>query len=298
MPSVPFYILDSFTRTRYAGNPAGVVLPDVPLTESQMRDFAGELHLETAFVLPSDDPDADFIACYYTATDRVPLCGHDTIALATVLAHTGVITPPATIRLKTDVGVLAVSIAKDLAITMNLALPIYGEPIDPAGATEALGLPLNEITDTGLPVQIVSTGSPFLIVPVAHRASISALAPNMDALIAYGDGFEEALVGFYVWTTETESPDAQVHARCFCPAVSLPEDPATGTASAAVGAYLVRHGRLPHASGGSVNFRTEQGYAMGRPGNVQVRMERDGSAIRCVQVSGYAALVAEGQVWF
>ena len=297
MPSVPFYVLDSFTQTRYAGNPAGVVLPASPLTETQMRDFAGELHLETAFVLPSDDPEADFIACYYTATDRIPLCGHDTIALATVLAHTGGITPPATIRLKTDVGILAVSVAEDRAVTMDLALPTYGKPIDPAEAAKALGVPLSEITDTGLPVQMVTTGNPFLIVPVVHRAAISALAPDMDALIAYGDGFEEAMVGFYVWTTDTESADAQIHARCFCPAVALPEDPATGTASAAVGAYLALHGQLHPDADGSLNFRTEQGHAMGRPGSVAVRLEMAGSAITRVQVSGHAALVAEGQVW-
>lgn len=297
MPSAPFYVLDSFTRTRYAGNPAGVVLPDVWLTETQMRGFAGEMHLETAFVLPSDDPSADFVACYYTATDRIPLCGHDTIALATVLAHTGAIRPPTTLRLRTDVGILAVSVAEDLAVTMDLALPTYGEAVDPAEAAEALGLPLSEITDTGLPVQIVSTGNPFLVVPVSHRAAISALAPDMNALIAYGDGFEEALAGFYVWTAETESADAQVHARCFCPAVALPEDPATGTASGAVGAYLARYGQLTPAADGSLNLRTEQGHAMGRPGSVGVRLEMDGGAIARVQVSGYAALVAEGRVW-
>ena len=297
MPSVPFYVLDSFTRTRYAGNPAGVVLPDAPLTETQMRGFAGEMHLETAFVLPSDEAGADFIACYYTATDRIPLCGHDTIALATVLAHTGAISPPVTIRLKTDVGILSVSIAEDLAVTMDLALPTYGQPIDPGEAAEALGLPLRDITDTGLPVQMVTAGNPFLIIPVAHRAAISALAPDMNALIAYGDGFEEAMVGFYVWTAETESADAQTHSRCFCPAVALPEDPATGTASGAVGAYLARHGRIAPAADGSLNFRTEQGHAMGRPGSVTVRLETDGDAITRIQVSGHAVLVAEGQVW-
>ena len=297
MSSVPFYVLDSFTRKRYAGNPAGVVLPDRPLSESQMRGFAGEMHLETAFVSPSDDPSADYIVAYYTGVERIPLCGHDTIALATVLAHTGAITLPATVRLATDVGIIAVSIGQDQAVTMDLAPPQYGDMIEPAEAAEALGLPLTEITDTGLPVQIVSTGNPFLILPVARRSAISALAPDMNTLIAYGDGFDAPLIGFYVWTLDTEGEDAQVHARCFCPAVDLPEDPVTGTASGAVGAYLARHGQLAPASDGSLSFRTEQGMAMGRPGHVDVRMETEGNAVTRVQVRGYAALVAEGQVW-
>lgn len=297
MSTVPFYIADSFTPTRYAGNPAGVVFPDAPLSEAQMLAIAGELHLESAFVTPSLDPQSDYLVAYYTATQRIPLCGHDTIALATVLAQTGRLTAPATVRLATDVGILAVSVEEDGTVTMSQALPQYGELVDVGDAAEALGIPLSEIEETRLPVQVVSTGTPFLIVPVARRATLAALAPDMAALTAYGDSLEEAVAGFYVWTTETESADAQVHARCFCPAVGLPEDPVTGTASAAVGAYLARHGQLTPDADGVLSFRTEQGHAMGRPGSVTVHIGTSSGEITSVQISGMAVLVGQGKLW-
>ena len=286
-----------------------------------MLAVAGELHLESAFLTPSADPDADYEVAYYTAAQRIPLCGHDTIALATVLAQTGRVSAPATVRLATDVGILAVTVAEDGLVTMSQALPQYGEVLESGEAAEALGIPLTEIEDTRLPVQVVSTGTPFVIVPVAHRATLAALAPDMAVLIAYGDGLEAAVAGFYVWTAETERADAQVHARCFtevnaggdvllteradaqvharcfCPAAGLPEDPVTGTASGAVGAYLARHGQLTPDAGGVLNFRTEQGHAMGRPGSAGVCLETDGRQVTRVQISGTAVLVGEGKLW-
>jgi len=297
MTTMPFYIADSFTSTRYSGNPAGVVFPDAPLSEAQMLAIAGELHLESAFVTASADAEVDYLVAYYTGAQRIPLCGHDTIALATVLAQTGRLAAPATVRLATDVGILAVSLGEDGTVLMSQALPQYGEVMDARDAAEALGIPLTEIEGTRLPVQVVSTGTPFLIVPVARRATLAALMPDMTALITYGDSLAAAIAGFYVWTAETESADAFVHARCFCPAVGLPEDPVTGTASAAVGAYLARHGQLAPDADGVLSFRTEQGHAMGRPGSVGVRLETDGGQVTRVQISGRAVLVGEGNLW-
>lgn len=297
MLPLPFYIVDSFTSTRYAGNPAGVVLLDSILTEEQMQAIAGELHLETAFAVPSASPDFDYTVAYFTSAKRIPLCGHDTIALATVLAKTGRLTVPGTVRLATDVGVLAVKVDDGGTVTMDQALPRYGKIVSPTEAAEALGLPLSEIEETSLPVQVVSTGTPFLIVPVKHRAALSALAPDMMTMIAYGDGLEDFADGFYVWTAETESEEALIHARCFAPAAGLPEDPVTGTASGAVGAYLARLGWLTPGADSCLSFRTEQGYAMGRPGQVNVRLETEQGKVTRVQVSGTAVIVGEGRLW-
>ncbi len=295
--SVSFFVADSFTRTRYAGNPAGVLLPDTPLSDAQMRAIAGELHLESAFAVPSDMADADFDVAYYTGAKRIPLCGHDTIALATVLAQQGRLPPSGTVRLFTDVGVLAVTMDGEGVVTMAQALPRYGQIIPASETAKALGLPLSEIEDTTLPVQVVSTGTPFVIVPVMHRAALSALAPNAAMLTAFGDSLTDYADGFYVWSFETESDDALLHARCFCPAAGLHEDPVTGTASGAVGAYLARQGRLTADAEGGVRFRTEQGYVMGRPGNVDVQISRAVGEVTGVAVSGRAVLVGQGTLW-
>ena len=294
---VPFFVVDSFTSTRYAGNPAGVLLPETPLSDAQMRAIAGELHLESAFAVPSATPNADFEVAYYTAAKRISLCGHDTIALATVLAQQGRLPVSGTVRLATDVGILCVTVSGAGMVTMAQALPTYGQTVPAAAVAEALGLPLPEIKDTGLPVQVVSTGTPFVIVPVLHRAVLNALAPNMAALTAYGDSLTDCADGFYVWSFEAESEDARVHARCFCPAVGLPEDPVTGTASGALGAYLAKQGRLSADTEGAARFRTEQGYVMGRPGNVDVQIRTTAGEVTGVSVSGTAILVGQGTLW-
>jgi trans-2,3-dihydro-3-hydroxyanthranilate isomerase len=298
MPEVTFFIVDSFTRTPFAGNPAGVILTDAPLTEPMMLAIAGELHLESAFATPATVPEVDYQVAYYTGTSRIPLCGHDTVALVTVLARQGRCQVPGTVRLSTDVGVLAVSIAADGMVTINMALPQYGPMLGAGDVAQALGLPPAEIEDTGLPVRVVSTGTPFVIVPVVHRAALSALAPDMAALIAYGDGLADPIAGFYLWSPETEGTDALVHARCFCPAVGLPEDPVTGTGSGAVGAYLARHGGLEFSAGNEGVFRTEQGYAMGRPGNALVRIKTESGVVTQVQVSGPATVTGQGTLRF
>ena len=295
--SVPFFVADSFTRTRYAGNPAGVLLPAAPLSDAQMQAIAGELHLESAFAVPSVMPDADFEVAYYTGAKRIPLCGHDTIALATVLAQTGRLPESGTVRLRTDVGVLAVTVSADGEVTMAQALPVYGQTVPAAAVADALGLPVSEIEDTGLPVQVVSTGTPFVSVPVMHRAALNALAPNAAMLTAFGDSLTDYADGFYVWSFDTESGDALLHARCFCPAAGLPEDPVTGTASSAVGAYLARLGRLTAEAEGIARFRTEQGYVMGRPGNVDVQISTAAGKVTGVSVSGTAVLVGQGTLW-
>ena len=297
MSEVPFFIVDAFTRTPYSGNPAGVVLSEQPLTNDQMKAIAGDLHLETVFATPLSDSTADFRVAYLTGTARVPLCGHDTIALAVVLAQTGRILSSGKVRFATDVGILSISTASDGSVTMDQAPPIYGSLCGPTGVAEALGLSISEIIETHLPVQIVSTGMPVLIVPVQHRSALDKLAPDMSLLLSYGKSLSAVDLGFYAWTSETLSADAQIYARCFFPAIGLPEDPVTGTASGAVGAYLARHGQLLSEAEGVLTLKTEQGYAMGRPGNVSVRLEMRGSEVARVQVSGYAVVLGEGRLF-
>jgi len=294
----PFYILDSFTDTPYAGNPAGVVFHDGSLTGDEMQRIAGELHLESAFLSPAPAPDCDYAVAYYTGTKRIPLCGHDTIAAATALVHAKRLEPPGQVRLLTDVGSLDVLVSEAGDVTMRQTLPTYGPLVPTLPIAEALALPVSAILETELPAQIVSTGTPFLLVPVTRRPLLNALCPDMAKLGAYLTGLPEAVAGLYAWTRETVRPEAAVHARCFCPNAGLPEDPVTGTASGALGAYFVRHSLCPSDAAEDVfAFETEQGHTMGRPGNVQVIIQHEQGTVTGVKVRGRAVLVAEGTLW-
>lgn len=288
----PFFILDSFTDTPFAGNPAGVVFQDGSLTDDEMRRIAGELHLGTAFLSPA--PDGAYAVTYFTGTKRIPLCGHDTIAAATALVQTGRLRSPGHVRLATDVGVLDVQVSETGDVTMSQALPTFGTTVPAARVADALGLPVAAILETGLSAQVVSTGTPFLLVPVQSQQLLNTLNPDTAELGLFLMGLPEPVAGLYAWTWETIFAEAAVHARCFCPTIGLPEDPVTGTASGALGAYLAHYDLLPRDEGGALTFETEQGHAMGRPGCVRVVIQTQAGVVTGVQVRGRAVRVAEG----
>ncbi|MDQ2687299.1 MAG: PhzF family phenazine biosynthesis protein [Armatimonadota bacterium] len=291
-----FALLDAFTDTPFAGNPAGVVFQDGSLTDDEMRRIAGELHLETAFLSPALD--GAYTVAYFTGAQRIPLCGHDTIAAATALAHTGRLQPPTTVRFLTDVGPLDVQISETGDVTMSQALPTFGAVVSADPIADALDLPAAAIRETRLSPQIVSTGTSFLLVPVGHRRLLNALCPHLTKLGAFLNSLPEAVVGLYAWTRETvDSTNAAVHARCFCPTAGLPEDPVTGTAAGALGAYFAHHGLLPRDAQGVLELTVEQGRAMGRPGTVRVVIRTDADSVTSVQVQGRAVRVAEGTLW-
>lgn len=291
-----FAVLDAFTSTPFTGNPAGVVFQDGSLTDSEMRRIAGELHLETAFL--STAPDGAYSVAYYTGAQRIPLCGHDTIAAAMALVHAGPLQPPTQVRFLTDVGPLNVQLSETLVVTMSQALPTFGPLVPAAPIADALDLPATAIRETHLSPQIVSTGTPFLLVPVSHRRLLNALGPDMTKLGAFLNSLPEAVVGLYAWTRETvHATKAAVHARCFCPTAGLPEDPVTGTAAGALGAYLAQHDLLPRNAQGGLQLTVEQGGAMGRPGTVRVVIQMSEGAVTGVQVQGRAVRVAEGILW-
>lgn len=288
MPDIDFYIVDAFTQTPYAGNPAGVVFHDRSLTGAQMQKIAGELHLESAFVAADTSGGADYRVAYYTGAARVPLCGHDTIAAVATLRHRGQIPAPGRVRLATDVGMLCVTINEAGEVPMEQALPIYGTEIDAGDILQALGL--NHV-GMPLPRQVVSTGTPFLLLCVSSPETVDGLAPDMSRLAAV---LPDDVAGVYVWTWAELGSDALVHARCFAPAIGLPEDPVTGTASGALGAYLARHRPGLIDANGLLEFRTEQGTAMGRPGSARVRVQTSGERVTGVEVSGYAVIAGQG----
>lgn len=260
-----------------------------------MQCVAGELHLETAFLSPG--PGSDYTAVFFTGTKRIPLCGHDTIAAVTVLVHLGRLRPPGTVRLATDVGLLDVRVSETGDVTMAQCPPQYGSIVPHAVIAAVLGLPVSTLSEPGLPAQVVSSGTPFLLFPVQSRNLLNSLSPDMTKLGAFLTDLPGAVEGLYAWTRETVRPEAAVHARCFCPNAGLPEDPVTGTASGALGAYFVRHAVFPRDAEGVLKFQTEQGYAMGRPGNVNVIVQAQGEAVTGVWVQGRAVLAAEGELF-
>ncbi len=299
MPSLPFFVLDAFTNTPFAGNPAGVFFDDdACLSDAQMRRIAGEVSLESAFVLPAPDDAADLRLRFFTGATEVPLCGHATIAALTALAHAGRVPQrDACLRVATPVGVLTVALdetAAGIAVTLFQNAPVFGPTLaeqEVAQAAQALGCAPGAVAATGLPVQRVSTGTPWLFVPVASRAIVDNAPADLAAILRLSR--EHETFGVYVFVVERDGATggSATWGRCFAPAAGLNEDPVTGSACGALGAYLLAYGRLDPAGGeeGLVRFTARQGFAGGRGGAVQIAV---GPA--AIAVTGTAVLVAEG----
>lgn len=260
-------LVDAFTTTPLEGNAAGVVPDASGLSDGQMQAIARELSVsETAFCTPSGPADRQIR--YFTPTQEVDLCGHATIGTHAYLAETGEI-DAGTHSFETNVGVLEAQLEDNGSVWMSQDQPTVREVepdidqlcdvlnIDPAGVRPMV---------KELPIAVSSTGLPFLLIPATYLSTVGNADPNMDAVEALSDEFD--VTGLYLFTFDALDAEATLHARMFAPGAGVPEDPVTGTASGAAGAYLRRFnafdGDLPQP------MRFEQGHFIDRPGTVFV----------------------------
>lgn len=280
------HLVDAFTAEPLSGNAAGVVPNAEGLTDEQMRAVAAELAAsETAFLLPSSS--ADRKIRYFTPTDEVDLCGHATVASHARLFEEGVV-DAGVHTLETNVGVLDVEVADDGVVWMTQTAPeVTRVDVGYDRLATALGASEAALRDAGeeLPVARASTGLPFLVVPLAFLESLGELSPDTAAVTELSEEFDVA--GIYAFTFDTLAADSTLHARMFAPAVGVPEDPVTGTASGACGAYLREFDALDDFDDA---LRFEQGHFLDRGGLALVRVGDE------VRVGGRAATALEGRV--
>lgn len=263
-------LVDAFTTTPLAGNAAGVVPDAAGLTDDQMQAIARELSVsETAFCLPSGS--ADRRLRYFTPTQEVDLCGHATIGTHVFLAEQGVI-DPGTHSIETNVDDLTVEVESDGTIWMTQDQPTV-RAVDPDidRVCDALGVDVAGVRPVveELPIAVSSTGLPFLIVPATYLSTVGNADPDMDAVEALSEAFDAA--GVYLFTFDALDAGATLHARMFAPGAGVPEDPVTGTASGAAGAYLRRFNAFDGDRPEPMMF--EQGHFVDRPGSVTVSVE-------------------------
>ena len=290
------YLVDAFTDEPLAGNAAGVVPDAEGLSDEQMQAVARELAVsETAFLAPH--PEADRQIRYFTPTTEVDLCGHATIASHAHLFREGVI-DAGRHTLATNVGTIAIEVTDDGTVWMTQTSPtIRRVSADYDELAAALGCPRDALAAVGdrLPIAYASTGLPFLIVPVSFLDALGGMDPDFSAVERLADAHDAT--GIYAFTFDTLSRDATLHGRCFVPGAGVPEDPVTGTASGACGAYLEYVGaftgdvgdKLPDASDGMPDeMLFEQGHFVDRPGHVRVRATGGAPAVGGTAVPAFS----------
>ena len=300
-----FVQVDVFTDTPFCGNPLAVILEGRGLTGEQMQAIAREMNLsETTFVLPSTDPAAHAKVRIFTPQLELPFAGHPVVGTSYVLATEGLIPRRGDrfeIRLELGIGVVPVAIAcideVVTQVTMTQPAPQFLAILPPADVGQlarGLGLDPQDILGTGLPTQLVSTGLPQLMVPVRSLAAIQAITLELGALHTICQRYDTHSI--YAFTRETVTSSAHVHSRLFAPLAGVFEDPATGSASGALGSYLV-HYRVFGGEATVVCLENEQGYELGRPSRILIEIVQDGATISSVRVGGRVVKVIDGTIY-
>src|SRR6266567_2122248 len=244
-----YTLVDVFTDTKFGGNQLAVFTDGSGIRDDTMQSVAKELNLpETTFVVPAERG-GDHRLRIFTPARELPFAGHPTVGTAYVLAASR----DATLRLEEQVGTLQVTV-RDGFSEMEQPLPTF-EPVGDRDAVAAsLSLSAADL-EPSLPIEIGSSGNRFMFVGVRTLDAVRRATPR---------GLAEAA---YIFTTETVESGSTVHGRMYAPWQGIAEDPATGSANGPLGAYLVRHGLSDGA-----RIVSEQGYEMGRPSLLFVRV--------------------------
>lgn len=273
--------VNAFTENPNGGNPAGVILDANNLSQQQMIGISSKLGFsESAFVQESDK--ANYKVRFFSPTQEVDLCGHATIATFHSLIEAGQIdfgsSESKIVTQETKSGILPVECYQNGLIVMTQKKSEYYHIENDRDLISKL---LNIKTDDLMeyPIQSVSTGVLKLIIPVKSLDVLFKIKPDLEGIKEYCK--RTGTKGFYPFTFETKE-NSDFHARQFNPLAGINEDPITGVAAGALGAYIIEH-KLSEKN----KFVIEQGYFMNKPGKIYVQISD------AVKVGGYAFTVGE-----
>lgn len=301
MTTHDFMQLDVFADQPGRGNPLGVVFAADDLDSAAMQALAAWLNLsETTFVLKASQPGADYRLRIFTPRQELPFAGHPSVGTAHAVLERSQATPKpgsnSTQRLLQEcaAGLLPLRVEGDGdARVIHVRAPRGVErPADAAPVLASLnGAPLGAVRPA-----LVDNGPRWWCIELADEATVRALAPNLDAMAAANRADGSVGVAVYarcagtVARSITPTPDEAGPAlvvRAFVPADGIPEDPVTGSANAAIAAWLQSNDALP-----ARRFRSSQGREVGRDGVVEIEVDADGE----VWIGGRTQTVIEGRL--
>jgi PhzF family phenazine biosynthesis protein len=268
--------LSSFAETINGGNPAGVVLNADNFDEKKMKLIAKNVgYSETAFV--SNSNKADFKIRFFTPKEEVNLCGHATIAAFSLLIKEKIISQGKYTQ-ETKAGILEIECNKNSEIFMNQNLPNFQEKLNQELITNALNIDKDELLED-IPIEIVSTGLNDLMIPIKSLEALNQITPNMKKIENICN--QNNIASFHLFCI----PKNEFHtsSRNFAPHLGIPEESATGTASGALGCYLIKH-KIYEAN---KQLLFQQGLSMNKPSKIKVIIEKT-TTINAVKVGGKA----------
>jgi trans-2,3-dihydro-3-hydroxyanthranilate isomerase len=292
---------DVFTLHRLQGNQLAVFPDARGLSDVEMQEVARETNLsETTFVFPRDpavELDRGIKVRIFLTDQEIPFAGHPTLGTAMVLRNrlanrkttTGENAKNDRVSLDLQVGKVPIDFTErdgNIFGEMTQVDPTFGATHDRSTVAALIGVQPSDISEEW-PIQTVSTGLPFAIVPLKRLATLQSLRPNFEKIRAYFER-EKLLTDFYYVTRDTGDSNLGLRARGI---YSTGEDPATGSASGCTAAWMVRYGVVPPDQ----VVHNLQGVEMKRPSHIFLRAGKQGDKITNVRVGGHAVEIAEGE---
>jgi trans-2,3-dihydro-3-hydroxyanthranilate isomerase len=293
-----YLLYDVFTSTPLLGNQLAVFTDARGLDGTRMQAIAREMNLsESTFVLPAEESGTDIRMRIFTPATELPMAGHPTIGSAFALAHLGVIAQgQKRFVFGLNIGPVPVDLEWDgprlRFAWMTQPPPSFGSVVsERAAVADALGLSLDALAPE-LPVQEVSCGVPYLLVPLRDRETVDGAISDAGAFRRLRAATNINLPIFLFAVTDGRNETA--YSRMFAPSFSIVEDPATGSASGPLGCYLVEHGVVREEA--AKDIVSAQGVAMGRASRIHIEVTGRPGAIGNVRVGGEAVLVGRGEL--
>jgi trans-2,3-dihydro-3-hydroxyanthranilate isomerase len=299
MENQTFYIVDVFAEEKYSGNQLAVILKTQPLSDDEMQRIAREINYsETTFILSGEGRNGGYDVRIFTPEREVPFAGHPTLGTAYIIQHEVIGKKPfETIVLNLKIGRIPVTpdpVAGNgppaAPLWMEQIPPTFAETLTPAMLAPVLGLKVQDI-DRRFPIEVVSTGLPFIIVPLKSLAAVKQCRINQDKYLRLIEPLSAKAI--LVFAPETYHRENHLNVRVFVGYYGIPEDPATGSANGCLAGYLVKH---RYFGQDEINIQVEQGYEIKRPSLIYLKAKRVELDEISIFVGGKVILVAKGEL--
>ena len=293
MGKLTFYIVDVFAEEKYAGNQLGVFRGGQALSGGEMQRIAREMNYsETTFIQSETERNGGFDVRIFTPVEELPFAGHPTLGTAHIIRSEIARGAVDKVVLNLKVGQIPVSFVsagEGAGVSwMQQVEPTFGLQLKPERLAPVLNLSVADF-DERFPIEEVSTGLPFIIIPLKTLDALQRAKTNRDK---YFDLVKDAWAkGVLIFCPESHTGQNQLSVRVFVDYFAVPEDPATGSGNGCLAGYLVRHRYWGQAG---IDVRCEQGYEMGRPSLLRLKAGETDGHIH-VAVGGRAITVARGE---
>jgi len=292
MKTIEVLIINAFVDAGEGGNPAGVILNAERFTQDEKLKIAAQIGVsETAFVSPSET--ADFKLEFFTPTKQIADCGHATVATFSYLAQKQIVTKQHSSKETID-GRREIYL-KDNLVFMEQTAPKYKSLVETGvslgDVLSSLGINEEDLSKDAEEPLIVNTGVNYLVIALKGEGELRKIEPNFEAIENISRELD--LIGYYVFSPDTQKPGRDVGARMFAPFYGIEEEAATGMGAGTLAAYLFDHFGLKKEK-----YLIEQGFYMNppSPSKIIAELQIENGTIKSLLIGGRAKVSSRKQV--